>query len=357
MNKKVLFITSVYRIGERIYPIIPKLKEKLFDIDLIKVNEMSSEMSWYGTIDPRTSFDNLYSKHIGNTFDVGFNGFKDKNININLSEYDIIISDDSRARYGLNNLYDLASKLNIPMLGSIHGGGRGYGSKDYNSGYKKVFDYLMVFGNMDIEAHNIGDKLLKMGIPSNDILKDYNKSEDYILCVTNFLANHWVKLNSCPLRVDEKYVENLGLAELQGEFNKKVIFKIKTRKDNPNPNEDMDYMRSIINPYLDYEIMMDVEDDNSLISDSFIVLSPPSTLAFKSIQQGIPTVLINKAGILGHFRDYKGLVDLDTQQIFDEVERQYQSEKESDFIESTIEGGLDFTSTDKCINEIMSVLQ
>tara|TARA_R110002012_G_scaffold211204_1_gene382005 strand:- start:86 stop:730 length:645 start_codon:yes stop_codon:yes gene_type:complete len=214
----------------------------------------------------------------------------------------------------------------------------------------------MVFGNMDIEAHNIGDKLLKMGIPSNDILKDYNKSEDYILCVTNFLANHWVKLNSCPLRVDEKYVENLGLAELQGEFNKKVIFKIKTRKDNPNPNEDMDYMRSIINPYLDYEIMMDVEDDNSLISDSFIVLSPPSTLAFKSIQQGIPTVLINKAGILGHFRDYKGLVDLDTQQIFDEVERQYQSEKEFDFIESTIEGGLDFTSTDKCINEIMSVL-
>ena len=356
MNKKALFIVSVYRVGERIYPIIPNLKEKLFDIDLLRINEMSFEMSWYGTIDPRISFTSLYGKHIDATFDAGFNGFKNKNIDIDLSKYDIIIYDDSRARYGLNKLYDLASKLNIPMLGSIHGGGRGYGSKDYNSGYKKVFDYLMVFGNMDIDAHKVDDKLIKMGIPSNDILKTYNKSESYILCVTNFLANHWVKLDSCPLRVDENYVRSLGLVELQSEFNKKVIFKIKTRKDNPNPNEDIDYMRSIVNPYLDCEILMDVEDDNLLMSDSFIVVSPPSTLAFKSIQQGIPTVLINKAGILGHFRDYKGLVDLDTQQIFDEVERQYQSEKEFDFIENTIEGGLDFTSTDKCINEIMSIL-
>jgi len=356
MNKKVLFIASVYRVGERIYPIIPKLKEKLVDIDLLRINEMSFEMSWYGTIDPRISFTSLYSKYIDITFDAGFNGFKSKNLDIDLSKYDIIIYDDSRARYGLNKLYEEASKLDIPMLGSIHGGGRGYGSKDYNDGYKKVFDYLMVFGNMDIDAHHIDDKLIKMGIPANDILKTYDKSESHILCVTNFLANHWVKLDSCPLRVDEKYVRNLGLVELQSEFNKKVIFKIKTRKDNPNVNEDIDYMRSIVNPYLDYEIVMDVEDDNLLMSDSFIVISPPSTLTFKSIQQGIPTVLINKAGVLGHFRDYKGLVDLNTQQIFDEVERQYQSEKEFDFIENTIEGGLDFTSTDKCINEIMSIL-
>ena len=274
MNKKALFIVSVYRVGERIYPIIPKLKEKLFDIDLLRINEMSLEMSWYGTIDPRISFNSLYSKHIDATFDVGFNGFKNKNIDIDLSKYDIIIYDDSRARYGLNKLYDLASKLNIPMVASIHGGGRGYGSEDYNGGYKKVFDYLMVFGNMDIDAHKVDDKLIKMGIPSNDVLKAYDKSESYILCVTNFLANHWVKLDSCPLRVDEEYVRSLGLIELQREFNKKVIFKIKTRKDNPNPNEDIDYMRSIINPHLDCEILMDVEDDNLLMSDSFIVISP-----------------------------------------------------------------------------------
>ena len=41
----------------------------------------------------------------------------------------------------------------------------------------------------------------------------------------------------------------------------------------------------------------------------------------------------------------------------DEIERQYQSEKECQFIEDTIEGGLDFTSTDKCVSSIMSILQ
>jgi len=313
-------------------------------------------MSWYGTIDPRVSFNNLYNECIDTTFDAGLNGFKSKNIDIDLSKYDIIIYDDSRARYGLNKLYDEASKLDIPMFGSIHGGGRGYGSKDYNSGYKKVFDYLMVFGNMDIDAHNVDDKLIKMGIPSNDILKTYNKSESHILCITNFLANHWVRLDSCPLRVDENYIRSLGLVELQSEFNKKVIFKIKTRHNNPNPQDDINFMKSIVPDDLDYEIFMDVEDDNLLMSNAFLVLSPASTLAFKSIQLGIPTVLINKAGILGHFRDYKGLVDLDTQQIFDEIERQYTSGKEVDFIQNVIEGGIDFTSTKKCIEGIERVL-
>jgi hypothetical protein len=242
------------------------------------------------------------------------------------------------------------------MIGSIHGGGRGYGSSDYNKGYEKAFDYLLVFGNMDVDIHDEGSKLIKMGIPSNDVLKEYSKSEDYILCVTNFLANHWEKLDICPLQVDENYIRKLGLVELQKEFGKKVIFKIKSRHNNPNPSEDINFMESIIPTDLDHVICIDVEDDNLLMSNSFFVISPASTLAFKSIQQGIPTVLIKDAGVLGHFWDYRGLVDLDTQQIFDEIERQYSSGKEVDFIENVIEGGIDFTSTEKCISGIKSVL-
>ena len=82
--------------------------------------------------------------------------------------------------------------------------------KDYSEKRKshigKAFDYLLVFGNMDVDIHNEGSKLIKMGIPSNDVLKEYSKSEDYILCVTNFLANHWEKLDTCPLQVDENYI-------------------------------------------------------------------------------------------------------------------------------------------------------
>ena len=80
-------------------------------------------------------------------------------------------------------------------------------------------------------------------------------------------------------------------------------------------------------------------------------------MTFKSIQQGIPTVLIKDAGVLGHFWDYRGLVDMNTQKIFDEIERQYSSGKEVDFIENVIEGGIDFTSIEKCINGIKSVLK
>mgnify|MGYP001007682921 CR=1 FL=1 len=43
-------------------------------------------------------------------------------------------------------------------------------------------------------------------------------------------------------------------------------------------------------------------------------------MAFKPIQKGIPTILLNGYGQTGLFYDYMGLVDLDTQIIFDEVE-------------------------------------
>ena len=65
MRKRTLFVTSVYRVGERIYPIIPELY-KFSDIDLLKVNEMSSEMDWYGTIDPRIHFEQSYNQYIQN---------------------------------------------------------------------------------------------------------------------------------------------------------------------------------------------------------------------------------------------------------------------------------------------------
>jgi hypothetical protein len=47
--KKILFITSQYRIGERIYPIIPHLAKE-YELDLLKVYQMSSSHKWVGDI-------------------------------------------------------------------------------------------------------------------------------------------------------------------------------------------------------------------------------------------------------------------------------------------------------------------
>ena len=59
MRKKILFIASIYRVGERTYPLIPEL-HKFADIDLLQVNEMSKDMHNYGNIDYRDIFHDKY---------------------------------------------------------------------------------------------------------------------------------------------------------------------------------------------------------------------------------------------------------------------------------------------------------
>ena len=114
--------------------------------------------------------------------------------------------------------------------------------------------------------------------------------------------------------------------------------------------------KQIVDNKLDYEIIMDCEDDNKLICDSEIVISSPSTLAFKSIQKGIPTILVKNSGLDGSFSDYKGLVDLNKKIIFEELERQIKTKKDVKFIKQTIEGGLNFNSSDIYINNIRRMI-
>ena len=101
---------------------------------------------------------------------------------------------------------------------------------------------------------------------------------------------------------------------------------------------------------------MDCEDDNKLICDSEIVISSPSTLAFKSIQKGIPTILVKNSGLDGSFSDYEGLVDLNKKNIFEELKRKIKTKKDVKFIKQTIEGGLNFNSSDIYINNIRRMI-
>ena len=50
--KRILLITSQYRVGERIYPIIPHLAKE-YNIDLLKVYQMADNHKWVGDIDMR----------------------------------------------------------------------------------------------------------------------------------------------------------------------------------------------------------------------------------------------------------------------------------------------------------------
>ena len=57
-----------------------------------------------------------------------------------------------------------------------------------------------------------------------------------------------------------------------------------------------------------------------------------------------------------YFDDYKGLVDLHTQTIFDEIERQYTQGKDTQFILDNIEGGVEFNSTKYFIESIKEII-
>ena len=79
--KKILFITTQYRVGERIYPVIPYLA-KDFEIDLLTLYQMHPNHKWPGSFDLRTLFSLKYLPY----FKKIYNSISD----IYFDEYDLI---------------------------------------------------------------------------------------------------------------------------------------------------------------------------------------------------------------------------------------------------------------------------
>ena len=53
--KSILFISTVYRTGEKVYPIIKPLSEK-YEIDVMAMYQMSRNTPWNTSNDPRQKF-------------------------------------------------------------------------------------------------------------------------------------------------------------------------------------------------------------------------------------------------------------------------------------------------------------
>ena len=343
--KRILLISTVYRIGERIYPIIPELAKE-YHIDIFRTAQMSNSNTWYGDNDYRLLFDKLYAPHVNKIY-------TDSKPDIN--SYDLIIFDDCRPRNGLKEISAEAKSAGIPTIANYEG--NGYFDLDNVERDIKHWDYLSLFGTKDFDLHSnhpYGDhrNFLKGGIPANDKLKEYDINEKNILIIVNFLGNRPSPFN---IQVDENFINICGLNMVQQAYDKNIIFKLKSRKDQPDIDLDINYIKKIADG-LKYDIVIDCEDDNELICNSFVVISAPSTLALKAIQKGIPTICIKGSGLDGCFYDYKGLVELDTYSIYKEVERQYNEGRDEEFIKNTIECGNDYTSTDQYIKNIKEII-
>lgn len=293
---------------------------------------MSPAYKWVGDNDLRLVFDVQY----GGYFNEVFYDYCDS------LKYDLIISDDNRLspKTTLDKLY---KSKKCQMLACTHGNGD---NPYLIEGYKKVFDKCFVFGEKEKQS----DYCIPVGIPSNDELINYKNSEKkHILIIVNFLANR-----SSPFKVNfgENLFTKIDLLSLQKEYNLPVVIKLKSRADENGFKHNVKYLKEALPDTLNYRILVDVKNDNQLISESKIVISAPSTFAFKPIQLGIPTVLIDGSGQVSNFYDYDGLFDINND--FKSYLREYTLKK--DFIQKTITGGLAFNSTPLMVNEIKKFL-
>lgn len=329
--KRILFITSQYRVGERVYPILPILASE-YSMDLLKVYQMVNDHKWVGDKDMRLKFDRDYLHLFESVFEH----------TCDVSKYDLIISDDNR-HTSKTKLATLYNQKKCPMVSFEHGNN----DRDYfKLGHKVVFDRCFRFGDKDIKHK----EQIAGGIPSNDGLSKYlNLEKKHILVIVNFLGNR-----PSPFKVnfDEKLFEKLNLIELQQKLNLPVVIKLKSRADEGGYKKNLMYLRSILPSGLDYEIIVDIEDDNKLIAESKCVISAPSTFAYKPIQLGIPTMIIRNSGQIGGFYDYDGVFDVHN------IDNTYllSTQDNSEWITRSIKAGETFDSTKVVVSKLKEML-
>jgi hypothetical protein len=363
MKKRILVVATIYRCGEKIYPVIPHLCEK-YEVDVCMFNQMSEKTPWYGNIDPRPDFYKWCSDSGANIIQGPSATEVSKKYNslsiirmLDLSKYDLILLDDNftKGGWGTPLFCREARKKGVVVVATPHGN---HEFARYGIGEKigDIFDYSFVFG--DKEKYKLGSKynnkfLLSGGIPSNDVLKNYKLTGENILIVVSYVDkfNSRKKNQNGYLPFTESTFLQLKIPELQKKYGLGVVVKEKSRF-----KKGLDFSLKGLEKYDGVKVIMDHPDNNQLIAEAALLVSAPSTLCFKSIQLGIPTVLLKQYGMTGNFYNYDGLVDLDTDDVDAAIAKAMAGGIQRDFIEETIAGGNDFTSTNIYLKYIDDIL-
>jgi len=360
---KILIILTVNRICEKILDIIPMLA-KQYNIDIYNVGEMSSKSAWYGDYDPRIKWGASYFKHAnriidGDPFVNQGDQIKILNDEIKINEYSLVIYDDNRLMPQLDmpRFYKECKRKKVPVVGNSHGNWEF--DPNYLIGLNNVYDYVMLLGQKEKNYYsNFYDKsrLLCGGIPSNDALINLKKEKKHILIILNFLGNHSEGSKLFENYFDRNFVVKSGIEKLSKKINLPIVVKQKTRLDDKNYEKNVQFIKRAFSYDIKVEIISDTYDIDNLIANSAFVISAASTLAFKPIQVGIPTCVINRTGQIGNFHDFIGLSELDEYNIIKVLNRQLKPPHNSYFIENTITGGENFTSCESYINSINQII-
>ena len=354
-----LFVFTVPRCTEKLYPLIPELS-KLGEVDSYHIGEMSQETPWSGNIDLRIRYKAKY-RHYINQFIEG-PGFKTwgENIksrayeNIDFKKYDLIIVDDSRREPHLNfkKLSNTARHHGIKIIGTPHANGHTTDPRNLD-----IYDYIFCYGELDRGSNK---RIVPAGYPSND---DLNKkgNKKHILVILNLLGfrkGEW----GIQHTADKNFIEKLGLKELQNELNLPIVFKIKSRffeKEHHGYDwkDSVNYIKQICKELeIKTKFVVDKLDNNKLILQSEFIISCSPTLALKGIQSRIPTAFIRTAGMLGILRTYPYTIDPSFSSIKN-VYKNHNLDLILKFIERGLSGGMNFNSTSLYIKNIKKIIK
>ena len=334
---KILLLFTNHRVAEKLWPIIPELSKK-YSLDLFLVGLFSNETPWVGDVDERDITISNYKKFINEIIigpGVKFHGdniTRDLAELVDLDQYKAVIFDDNRAvpEFNIPSFYNKCKEKGIKVIGNSHG------NEDNPHNAIGI-------------SHDIQMDFKTGGIPANDTLRDMELGQKHILVIANFLGN---RHSIYPINFDRNFVHESGIIDLSIEYNMPIKVKIKTRLDNPDYTQSINYVKTL----LECDVVANTDNIDQLIADSAIVISAPSTLAFKPIQLGIPTILIEGCGAVGDFKNYSGLVPLSKERIFNNLQEQIDNNISTSFIEDTIAGGTTFTSTDVYIKKLKELI-
>lgn len=337
LKNKILLLFSNHRVAEKLWPIIPELSKE-YTLDLFLVGLHSFNTPWVGDVDEREIKVNQYKPYLNEVIVGPGIKYHGDSINevlesyINLDDYKFVIFDDNRemSEYNIPQFYQSCKSKNIKVIGNSHGNE----DNSYNA-VGKSYDSKMDFTTG--------------GIPANDTLKNIKCNQKHILIIANFLGN---RSSIYPTNLDNNFIQECGALELSKEYNLPIKIKIKTRLDNPDYTSSIKYVKDIT----DCEVITNTDNIDQLIADSAVIISAPSTLAFKPIQLGIPTVLIKGSGAVGDFKDYPGLTNLNKQEIFNNLQMQIDHGRFNKFIKNTLIGGVDFNSSEIYIKNLKKLI-
>lgn len=365
-KKNILFITTAYGTGNIVYPILPKLS-KNHNVDVLNLFQMSKHTVWKDKweLDPRIKFrkmcddNNITSIHAPKVIinkEVNVKTYmkwrEHIDDSIKRNHYDLVLIDNNThwKRMGLGNIYQHFVEQGIPYIACPHGN-KDYVKAKFLKRVGRLYDYTFVFGEKEkreickVDRKRAGNahRLLPAGLPASDKLKDYPRTNSHILLILNFTkkppkGGQTAKQKAFTIDI----FKHLKLAKLSEEYNCPIIIKEKYRLY----YEDLS-LRKALKKYKKIVKFMSVcEDDNKLMADAVCVISAPSTLTFKPVQLGVPTVILNRFGMNGNFSDFPGLMNPDPKKMRESFKWQKDQGRLTDFISETMIGGIEYNATD-----------